>query len=95
MAIKILLKRQFPEEKAVAFKELIDQLRSSATGQSGYISGETLRRVGQPREFLVISKWKSLGDWKRWFEGPERTAIHEKIDDLLGMPTDYEIYEFE
>jgi heme-degrading monooxygenase HmoA len=95
MAVKILLKRQFPEEKTGALKELIDQLRSSATGQPGYISGETLRRIDQPGEFLVVSKWKSRMDWDRWFEGEERTTLQKKIDDLLGSPTVYEIYEYE
>ena len=95
MAIKILLKRQFPENKVDALKELIDQMRSLATGQPGYISGETLRRIDQSGEFLVISKWKSWGDWKRWFDRPERVTIQKKIDELLGSPTVYEIYEYE
>ena len=95
MAIKILLKRQFAEDKSNALKELIDRMRSSVTGQPGYISGETLRRIDQPGEFLVISKWQSRGDWERWFEGAERALIQKKIDDLLGSSTVYEIYEYE
>lgn len=95
MTVKILLKRQFPKEKGAALKELIEQMRSSATGQPGYISGETLHRVDRPGEFLVISKWKSRADWNRWFEGPERATIQKKIDELLESPTVYEMYEYE
>ena len=95
MTIKILLKRQFPEDKANELKELISQIRSSATGQPGYISGETLRRVDKPGECLVVSKWKSRGDWERWFKLPERAAIQQKIDALLGSSTVYEIFEDE
>ena len=87
MAIKILLKRRVPEDKAEALKELIDQLRAVTTGQPGYLSGETLRRIDQPGECLVVSKWKTRGNWDRWFEQPERAAIQQKIDDLLGSPT--------
>ena len=95
MSVKILLKRQFPEDKADALKELIGQLRSATTGQPGYISGETLRRIDKEAEILVISKWKSFADWNRWFERKERSVIQQKIDDLLGSPTVYEIYEYE
>lgn len=95
MAIRVFLKRQFPEEKAEALKALIDQMRSAGTGQPGHISGETLQRIDKPGEYLVISKWKSLADWQRWFEGSERAAIQQKIDDLLKSPTVYEIYEYD
>ena len=95
MAIKILLKRQVPEDKAQQLKELIDQLRAVTTGQPGYLSGETLRRIDPPGECLVVSKWKTRGDWDRWFQHPERAALQKKIDDLLGSPTNYDIYEYE
>ena len=95
MTIKVLLKRQVPEEKYAELKALIDELRSATTGQPGYIHGETLKRADNADECLVISKWKSRGDWERWFERPERAAIHEKIDALLGTPTVYEIFEYD
>ncbi|MGD2271204.1 MAG: antibiotic biosynthesis monooxygenase [Desulfobacterales bacterium] len=95
MTIMVLLKRQAPPEKSEELKVLIDQLRGATFGQSGYISGETLKRVDQPDECLVIAKWKSRADWQRWFDKPERAAIQQKIDDLLGTPTVYEIYEYE
>jgi len=95
MAIKVLLKRQVPEDKAQALKELIDRLRAVTTGQPGYLSGETLRRIDRPGECLVVSKWKTRGDWNRWFEQPERAALQQRIDDLLGSPTTYEMYEYE
>lgn len=95
MTVKVLLKRKIPEDKADELKELIIQLRAITTGQPGYLSGETLRRIDQPGECLVISKWKSRKYWERWFEQPERVVIQQKIDALLGSPTVYEIYEYE
>lgn len=95
MAVRVFLKRRYPEDKHDELKKLIDQLRSASAGQPGYISGETLRRIDQPGECLVISKWKTLGDWQRWFEGPKRAEIQNQIDALLGSPTGYEIYDYE
>ncbi len=95
MTIMVLLKREAPEGKSEALKELIDRLRSATFGQPGYVSGETLKRVDQPGECMVVAKWKSRADWERWFQGQERAEIQQKIDDLLGTPTIYEIYEYD
>ena len=95
MAVKILVRRQVPEGKDDALRELIDRLRVIATGQPGHIAGETLRRVDKPGENLVITKWRSMGAWQRWHDTAERAAVQDKIDQLLQAPTEYEIYEYE
>jgi heme-degrading monooxygenase HmoA len=95
MAIKVLLRRKVPDHKADALRALIAQLRAVTTGQPGYISGETLRRVDRPGEILVISKWKSAYDWQQWFQNPKRRALQRQLDDLLGTPTHLEIYEYD
>lgn len=93
--IRIHIKRKVPEGKETELKSLINQFRGITTGQPGYISGETLRRVDKPGESLVVSKWQSIEYWNRWLENPERLKIQEKIDQLLGKETKYEIYEFD
>jgi heme-degrading monooxygenase HmoA len=35
----------------------------------------------------VISTWKSLEDWNRWAESPERKAFQQTVDSLLQEPT--------
>lgn len=95
MAVKILVRRQVPEGKEAALQELVDHLRVIATGQPGHIAGETLKRVDKPGESLVVTKWRSMGAWQRWHETAERADVQDKIDRLLGMPTEYEIYEYE
>ena len=95
MAIKVLLKRKVPEEKAEALKALINKLRSATAVRSGYVSGETMRRIDQPGECLVISKWLSRYDWDQWANDPRREEIQREIDALLGEPTQFEIYDYE
>jgi heme-degrading monooxygenase HmoA len=93
--IRIHIKREVPEGKETELQSLINLLRGVTTGQPGYISGETLKRVDKAGESLVVSKWQSLEYWNRWFENPERLKVQEKIDQLLGKGTRYEIYEFD
>jgi heme-degrading monooxygenase HmoA len=92
MTVKILIKRKVSEDKAERLEQVLIELRRHTVNQPGYISGETLQRLDRPGEVLVISTWESADYWRRWVLSPQRSAIQEKIDDLLGLPTDYEIY---
>jgi len=94
MAIKVLIKRRVPLEKARETITLFRQLRVLATAQEGYISGETLRSLDQPEEFLVISSWHSPQHWKNWLASPQRKDIQSKIDRLLGGETTYDLYHY-
>lgn len=94
MAVKILIKRKVPADKAREMIPLFRQMRAMATNQPGYISGETLKRLDVPDEFLVISTWHSSDDWKNWLASEERRKIQEQIDALLGGETEYEIYHY-
>jgi heme-degrading monooxygenase HmoA len=58
MAVKILIKRVVPESKTRDLMPLFRRLRNIATNQMGYISGETLKRLDKPAEYLVISIYR-------------------------------------
>ena len=94
MAVKILIKRDVPLDKAKAMIPLFRQMRASAATQPGYITGETLRSLDKPEEFMVISTWQSSDDWEKWLQSKERNEVQGKIDDLLGGETKYEIYHY-
>jgi heme-degrading monooxygenase HmoA len=94
MAIKILIKRRLPVEKAQYIVSIFRQIRMLAIEQEGYISSETLRSVENPQEFLVISTWQSLEHWQKWFNSSQRKELHSKVDSLLEGGTTYEVYEY-
>ena len=94
MAVKVLIKRSVPQDKAKALIPLVRQMRASAATQTGYITGETLRSLDKPDEFMVISTWQASDDWKNWLQSEERNKVQSKIDDLLGGETEYEIFHY-
>ena len=94
MAVKILIKRTVPQDKAREVIPLFRKLRTLANDQQGYISGETLRRLDKPDEFLVISTWESSDDWTKWVESGGRNEVQDRLDALLGGKTDYEVYHY-
>ena len=94
MAVKVLIKRMVPRNKALDMIPLFREMRALAMNQKGYISGETLRNLDDPDEFLVISTWKSSNDWKNWLKKKEREEIQAKMDVLLGGETEYKIFHY-
>ena len=94
MAVKVLIKRKVTEDKAREMIPLFKQMRVQANNQPGYISGETMRNLDNPDEFLVISTWESSDDWENWVKSADRREVQDKIDALLGGTTEYEIFHY-
>ena len=94
MAVKILIRRNVPGDKARKMIPLFRKMRSLANEQPGYITGETMRNLEKPDEFLVISTWETSDDWKRWVQSDDRQQIQGEIDGLLGGKTEYEIFPY-
>ena len=90
----VIIRRTFnDDEKARKLAPCIVQLRSLASIQPGYISGETLRRLDCAGEYLVISTWNTVEDWNKWLNSEERKKIQSQVDALLGETTEYRRYE--
>ena len=94
MAVKIFIKRVVNENKAKDLLPLFRHLRNLATNQPGYISGETLRSIDNPNEYLVISTWQSFDNWREWVVRRERIETQNEIDARLDHDTTYEIYHY-
>jgi len=94
MTVKILIRRKVSADKAAKLKDLVMQLRALSVKQPGYVSGESLKSVENPDQYLVISTWDGLDAWKAWLGSKERAVIQNQIDALLGSKTEYEVYEY-
>jgi heme-degrading monooxygenase HmoA len=94
MAVKVLIRRNVPENKARKMIPLFRKMRTLANEQPGYITGETMRNLEKADEFLVISTWETSDDWKRWVQSNDRQQIQKQIDALLGGKTEYEIFHY-
>jgi heme-degrading monooxygenase HmoA len=93
MTVQVMIKRKWKVDKPEELFPLFEALHSRAKEQPGYISGETLRSLEDPAGFLVLSKWETAEDWKKWLDSKERRDIQGKVDSLIGEKTFYEIYE--
>ena len=94
MAIRVLIERKIAPENEPGLADLLRKLRSRAMLAKGYISGETLRSFDDPNEYLVISTWNSLDDWRRWEADKERQEIQDQIDSLLRAPAVQRVFVY-
>jgi len=92
MVVKIIIDRKVNKRKEAEFFDLLKELRSKAVPSRGYISGETLRALSDPHNYVVVSTWQSADDWKNWEKNPERKKIQTRIERLMVRPTKTKIY---
>jgi heme-degrading monooxygenase HmoA len=92
MAVRIIIDRKVKKGKEAEFAKLLRELRLKAVPSKGYISGETLRSLNDHANYIVITTWQSVNDWKEWDKNPERKKIQAKIEKVMARPTKTKIY---
>ena len=92
MIAKILIKRRFKEGHAPQIVALLNEIRTRALNQPGYMSGETLVKNGYPNNMTVISTWQTMKDWYRWRDSEERKKFEAMLEMYQQRPTDYDEY---
>ena len=93
MAIKVFIKRYVKKGKTEDTLALLNEVRSQALKQQGYISGETLVNHYDPSNITVVSTWQTIEDWIRWQESDERAIQEDQLESLQEGPTSFEIYD--
>ena len=92
MLAKVLIQRNFKTGHTREIVALLNDLRSAAMGQPGYLSGLTLMEPDNPNKMLVISTWQSIEDWNRWKANDKRIQLESMLDIYQGGTTRYEAY---
>ncbi len=92
MIAKIIIKRRFVEGKSKQILALLNEIRSKAMNQPGYISGETLSKKDYPQNMAVIATWQSMEDWLEWKNSEERNKYEAMIEIYQTRPTEFEEY---
>lgn len=93
MPVQVIIKRKLRVDNPKTLIPLLTELRNHAKDQPGYISGQTLKNIDNPEEYLVISTWETADDWKKWLQSKERRIIQGRVDSVIGERTFYEVFE--
>ena len=80
MAIKVFIKRYVKKGKTKDTLALLNEVRSQALKQPGYISGETLVNHYDPSNITIVSTLQTIDDWIRWQESDERAVQEDQLE---------------
>jgi heme-degrading monooxygenase HmoA len=92
MSVTIISKRLFKIDHKEHLIPLFKELRDLAKTQNGFISRGTFSSLTDPGEYIVLSEWKTVEDWRNWMDKKETRKIQGKIDSLLGEKTLFDVY---
>ena len=92
--VRVIIERYCRRGAELELVKLLLELRMMAMRQPGYVSSETLKLLGDPSLWLVISTWMGADLWQAWEADPERRKISSKIEPLLIAPEKVSIFSF-
>ena len=87
MSVVLMVERGVIPGAQQEIKELLRELRSKATRQPGFISGQTVVDAFNPTNFMTISTWSSIAAWHSWEADPDRADTIARINGVIqGTP---------
>lgn len=84
--VRVLIERRLRDRVQEPLQRAMREIRRQALHRAGYLSGETLRDAADPHRYVVISTWRSRGEWEEWYRSEERRRIAREIAPLLSEP---------
>lgn len=82
--IYVLVERQIADGMESTYEVVARKALKSAYRAEGFVSGETLRDLQRPNRHYLLSKWRSLHDWKRWYYSDERYDVMNQLTPTLS-----------
>lgn len=93
--IRVIIERVIAETLEANYEDTAMEILQKAVRAPGFISGESMKDLKNPRHRFVLCKWRSVADWQSWQDSEERKALmgklnlmldHEEKVTLLDMP---------
>jgi heme-degrading monooxygenase HmoA len=91
--IRVVIERWLAEGGEETIGRIMRDLRREAIHSPGYVTGETLRDVADPRHFLILSTWRTREEWEAWAASRARQEIEDQIRLLLTEPEKITVWE--
>jgi len=85
--IYVLVERHIADGMQSTYELVSRNALAAAHRAPGFISGETLTDIQRPNHRYLLSKWRSLHDWKNWYYSDSR---HEAMNQLNPTLADFE-----
>lgn len=91
--IRVIIERQIAEDLEQPYQQAVRQMIQYTVRVPGFLSGETFRDIRNPRHRYVISNWRSLEDFERWWHSADRKRMMMDLQPFLDGPEKVHILE--
>ena len=81
--IRVIIDRMIAETMEANYEDAALDVLQLAVKANGFISGESLKDIRNPRHRIVLCKWRSPADWDRWCASEERKSVMGKLNLML------------
>ncbi|UZE94642.1 antibiotic biosynthesis monooxygenase family protein [Alkalimarinus alittae] len=81
--IRVIIERHIAETLETTYEQAAKNTLQQAVSADGFISGESLRNANDPNHRLILSNWRSVQDWHRWFQSDERKDVMNVLMPML------------
>jgi len=93
MPVTVLIKRKFKPEHIQNAHQMIVKVRSLATLEPGYISGQTLVSRDDHCKLVIMSMWDSVKNWEAWRDNDMRKEFARKMETIMEGPEEHEVLQ--
>lgn len=91
--MRVLSERVMVPGRESLVKSVMERVVTRVRRQPGFVRGDVLRDTAQPNLYCVLTEWESLRHLNRWLEEPEYKQMLAEMNELLGEPTRYQIFQ--
>lgn len=81
--IRVIIDRYIAETLEKNYESAAIEVLSASVRAPGFISGESLFDIENPRHRIVLCKWRSRLDWDNWCQTQERKELMGKLSLML------------
>ncbi|TQV67777.1 antibiotic biosynthesis monooxygenase [Exilibacterium tricleocarpae] len=81
--IHVLIERQIADDMLSTYEDTARKTLHLAYQATGFVNGETFADLQHPNRRFVLSKWRSVQDWQRWFHSDTRREMMNQLNPLL------------
>lgn len=82
--IYVLVERHIAEGMESTYAAAYKKTLEAAHRAPGFVSGETLTDIQRPNHHYLLSKWRSLHDWKHWYYSDARSNALNQLTPSLA-----------
>lgn len=81
--IRVIIERIIAETLEANYEDTAMEILQKSVRAPGFISGESMQDLRNPRHRFVLCKWRSEADWQNWHDSEERKALMDKLNLML------------